>query len=437
MIDKLWIKNFKSYRGQTELSLAPLTVLIGANASGKSNAIEAIRLLNWISQGQRLDDIITRGKVPDSHLRGQAKDFFHQVPETFELGVLIKDPVGEVALHIAVSLIKDELVITSEKASSPENAGTWYYEIAGQPNERTDEIQVSYNNFQKGPNKPRIPCSNRQAIFYQLQSPSAFSSEHPRSRSVIPEIAKRLREHLKSIEFLDPRPNAMRGYAFIGEKELTVDGSNVSSVLYRICHESPASKESLLSFIRSLPEQDIQDIQFVKTARNEVMVALREAFNNAFAEVPAPLLSDGTLRVLAIAAILLTAKEGSCVVIEEIDNGVHPSRAKMLIENIRKVCEQRSLNVLLTTHNPALLDAIPDRNLADVLCCYRDRDDGDSRIVRLGDLDHYPELVAQASLGELVTTRVLERFLNDKKSEADRTQQSLKWLDELEAELSE
>ena len=140
---------------------------------------------------------------------------------------------------------------------------------------------------------------------------------------------------------------------------------------------------------------------------------------------------------MAIAAILLTAKVGSCVIIEEIDNGVHPSRAKTLVENIQKVCDQRKLHVLLTTHNPALLDAIPDRSLADVLCCYRDRDDGDSRIVRLGDLPRYPELVAQASLGELVTTRVLDRFVKDKTTEEERTQQSLKWLKDLKAEASE
>lgn len=437
MISKFWIKNFKSYSGYAELTLAPLTFLIGANASGKSNAIEAIRLLKWISQGRRLDDMTTRGTGPESYLRGQAHDFFHAIPETFDLGVLINDLAGEVVLDVGISLIKDELVITSEKASSPADGSTWYYEIDGKPNERTDEIQVSYNNFSRGGNKPRIPCSNQQAIFYQLQSPGAFNSEHETSRKIIPEIAKRLREHLKSIEFLDPRPAAMRGYAFIGDKELTDDGSNVSSVLFRICNESPDSRERLLNFIRSLPEQDIQDIQFIKTTRNEVMVSLRESFRSAFADVPAPLLSDGTLRVLAIAAILLTAKEGSCVVIEEIDNGVHPSKAKTLVENIQKVCDERKLHVLLTTHNPALLDAIPDRNLADLLCCFRDQDDGDSRIVRLGDLPNYPELVAQASLGELVTTRVLDRFLEDKTTEEERKQQSLKWLEDLKAEASE
>ena len=46
------IKNFKSYKEAT-LPLSPLTLLIGANASGKSNAIEAFRFLSWVAGGER------------------------------------------------------------------------------------------------------------------------------------------------------------------------------------------------------------------------------------------------------------------------------------------------------------------------------------------------------------------------------------------------
>ncbi|MFN7257459.1 MAG: AAA family ATPase [Microcystis sp.] len=56
MLTSLTLGNFKSYKEAT-LSLAPITFLIGANASGKSNALEAIRLLSWLAKGSRLDDI--------------------------------------------------------------------------------------------------------------------------------------------------------------------------------------------------------------------------------------------------------------------------------------------------------------------------------------------------------------------------------------------
>jgi DNA repair ATPase RecN len=125
------------------------------------------------------------------------------------------------------------------------------------------------------------------------------------------------------------------------------------------------------------------------------------------------------------------------VIIEEIDNGVHPSRAENLVRQIQEVGRARNLRVLVTTHNPALLDALPNNALGDVLCCYRDPDVGDSRIVRLGDIKRFPDLVAQASLGELVTTRVLDRFLKDKTTEEERTQKSLEWLEQLKKEVAE
>lgn len=53
MLKAIILENFKSFR-QGRMPLAPLTVLIGANASGKSNAIEGMRLISWLAQGQRL-----------------------------------------------------------------------------------------------------------------------------------------------------------------------------------------------------------------------------------------------------------------------------------------------------------------------------------------------------------------------------------------------
>lgn len=116
------------------------------------------------------------------------------------------------------------------------------------------------------------------------------------------------------------------------------------------------------------------------------------------------------------------------VVIEEIDNGVHPSRAKSLLQNIRTIAERRELRVLLSTHNPALLDALPDSALPDVLFCYRDTRDGNSRVVRLQDVPDYPELIAQDSLGGLVTSGALERFVKQPRT-LDRQALALEWLD--------
>lgn len=162
------------------------------------------------------------------------------------------------------------------------------------------------------------------------------------------------------------------------------------------------------------------------------MLTLTETFGHQKRDYDVSLLSDGTLRVLAIAAALLSAPEGSLIVIEEIDNGVHPSRAQHLLANIREIADRRNLRVLLSTHNPALMDALPDEALSDVVFCYRDPQDGDSRLTRLGDIDNFPGLVSQGPLGHLVTTGVVDRFIKSPTTPEERKQKALAWIQAFE-----
>ena len=429
MLTRLTLTNFKSYR-EAVLPLAALTFMVGANASGKSNMLEAMRLLNWLAKGSRLEDIARIIEGGDAIVRGQSRDLFRDTAQPFTLGLhLAGAPQGLGDFEISIGLQSDQLVIAGEKVTQPTQKVP-LYTVDTAPNMHTDEISVAYNNFKQDKNKPHIPCSNRQAIFFQLETPGRFEAKHTDSQRIIPAVTKALRETLRQIVFLDPRPSLMRDYAYARDDTLREDGSNLSAVLFKIA-QTEAGAKHVLNFIRSLPEQDIAALQFIKTERQDVMVRLVESFGTQQRTVDAPLLSDGTLRVLAVGAALLTAPPGALVVIEEIDNGVHPSRAELLVRQIRQIATDRHLRVLLTSHNPALLDALPDESLADVVCCYRDPQQGDSRLVRLGDMDRYPELVAQGPLGQLMTRRVLDRFVKDRTSAEQRQAQALSWLDTL------
>jgi predicted ATPase len=236
---------------------------------------------------------------------------------------------------------------------------------------------------------------------------------------------------LDSIIFLDRQPQRMREPSFPQDKVFRGDGSNLSSVLHRICG-STSGKSAVLDFIGDLPEQNISDIDFLAYPRGEVLVRLEENFGKVKNWRDAGVLSDGTLRVLSVAAALLSAPKGSTVVIEEIDNGVHPGRAGTLLSAINKIARESDLSVLITSHNPALLDAIPKRALPDVVFCYRDPDEGDSRLVRLEDLPNYPELVSRGPLGRLVTQGILDRMAKHPASEEDKVAAGLSYLAKFE-----
>ena len=440
MITSFSLRNFKSYK-EAEMPLAALTLFIGPNASGKSNALEAIRLLSLLSKGARLDDIEKGIHGPGGYLRGESANLFRDAGEAIEIGCRMEGILWDWnLLSIQLGLISDHLVITDEIVSKDAKLDPLFlYRVDGpEKNAISDDvILVRYYNFSEG-ELPQIPCSNRQAIFFQLETPGRFREEDPESQFVIPSVAKSIRTNLRNVVFLEPQPEKMRDYSYLKDDVIVEDGRNLSSVLYKICNgKDRYERDQMLKFVRSLPEQDIIEIRFIKTERNDVMVRLVESFGGKESIFDAPVLSDGTLRVLAVGATLLSAPQGSLVVIEEIDNGVHPSRAERLILQIKEISEDRGLRVLLTSHNPALLDALPDESLGDVLCCYRDPELGDSRIIRLGDLDRYPELMAQGTLGELVTKQVLDRFLKDKTTPEERKQAALSWLNEFKKEVED
>lgn len=453
MLTAFSVKNFKSFR-DARLPLGTLTMLVGANASGKSNLIEALRLLSWLGQGQKLANIQRALSADDQVIRGRIHEILPEGETTFTLGCETDAETWN-KLSVALENRDGELHIAGESITDAAT-GAPLYTVEQKSAGASGDIRVSYNNFARGGKKPQITCSDQMAVFCQLDTEGRFDAKHEKARRVIPEIVKSYLITMSRINTFDFKPEKMRGYSFNGELKLEDSGRNISSIISSIIsnfliyqgsyideksgnkrskfkiNNNERNKNEVLNFISDLPEFTVSKISFKTTPRNEVMLTLTETFGGKEREVPAALLSDGTLRVLAIAAAMLSAPEGGLVVIEEIDNGVHPSRAKHLIEKIYEIAKARSLRVLLSTHNPALLDALPDAAVPDAVFCYRDPAQGDSRLVRLADLPDYPELISQGPLGYLTTSGTLDRFVKHHPGPKERQQQALAWLDSLQ-----
>jgi predicted ATPase len=435
MLTEFTLANFKSYRA-SRLPLGALTILIGANAAGKSNVIEGLRFLSWLAQGQKLSSIQYVVNSADRVVRGRVDDLFQHGESSFTVGCRLDSTEWD-RLEITISLHNGEMFVKYERIVQSTGKKVTLYEIDESfPAERTD-IRLSYNPFKRTRYWPFAICSDRMAMFVQIDSPTLFETSEIVSRRIISETVREYQTVLQNILFLDPIPAKMREYSFKSDLRLLEDGTNLSSVLFRLWDGQLENQQIILNFIQSLPEQVIDGLDFIFGPRNEVMVRLAETFGHDIRYCEAALLSDGTLRVLSIAAAMLSATEGSLVVIEEIDNGVHPNRAKHLLASIRDIAERRKLRVLISTHNPALMDAIPDAALGDVVFCYRDPSVGDSRLVRLGDLDEFPGLISQGSLGQLVTKGVVDRFIKSPHTPEDRKQRSIAWLKRLEEHKNE
>lgn len=125
-------------------------------------------------------------------------------------------------------------------------------------------------------------------------------------------------------------------------------------------------------------------------------------------------MSDGTLGFLAILTALLTRPKGSLLVIEEVDNGLHPSRSNLLLEMLSKVGKDREVDVLVTTHNPALLDAMGPKMVPFITVAYRNSVSGSSDLILLEQISDLPRLLAQGQIGQLSSRGLIERSLHSK-----------------------
>jgi energy-coupling factor transporter ATP-binding protein EcfA2 len=430
MISSFHIRNFKSYRDAT-LPLAPLTLLIGANASGKSNAIEAIRVLALVGAGRRLDEIVSEIQSSDDLIRGNAWDLPRDRQHPIELGCVL-DSGGWNELELALSVADRDVWVGDEVIRRRE--GPYLYHASRSPEVRGERtVHVSAVGTREG---PHLLVTDRTALFPWMDSVLSPDPTNPVT-SRVRDVGTHFHAALGGVEFFDPQPRRMRGYSYEGDQTLKEDGSNLSAVLYALTSAFGSAGSQILKFVAEIPEHPFLEIDFIVTERRDVMVRLTESYGNNQARRDAPVLSDGTIRVLGIAAALFSARPGSTLVIEEIDNGVHPSRAETLLRNIERVAKERDLRVLLTTHNPALLDRLPTDAIPNVVCAYRDPDEGDSRLVRLQDLPNYPELVARGPLGQLMTRGVLDYFLKHQETSEEKQERSQRWLEALKAQVGD
>jgi predicted ATPase len=210
------------------------------------------------------------------------------------------------------------------------------------------------------------------------------------------------------------------------------DGANLSAVLYALSVGTPEQVATLARIrdrIRQLPEEPFDQFGFEVTKLNDVIFGFKRPGDPTLFD--ARLLSDGTLRTLAVLVVLETCDVKSRVVVEEFDNGVHPSRVAMLAEALTETAKRRGLSVLVTTHNPATLNALTPEQLDGVVVAHWMQDKGSAGLTPLRELPSVQDLLASGRLGDLVTRRVVDSYLQPETDEA-RAAATKQWLGALQ-----
>lgn len=232
-------------------------------------------------------------------------------------------------------------------------------------------------------------------------------------KKVIVDVSANLLNLLSGIFILDPIPNHMRDYSQLSERLMT-DGSNIAGVLAALSDEKKAEIESkLTAYLKELPEKDIEKVWAERIGKfnTDAMLYCKEGWReDNECIVDARGMSDGTLRFLAIVTAMLTNDKNKLIVVEEVDNGLHPSRAKILLNMLKELGRERNIDVIITTHNPALLDAAGTTMIPFITVAHRGNG-GESELTLLEDIEELPKLISSGNIGELATNGKIESAL--------------------------
>ncbi|MDI4648041.1 AAA family ATPase [Cohnella hashimotonis] len=419
MLKSFSFQNFKSF-DQSILEIEKLTSIIGTNAGGKTNGIEGIKILSEISSGRELAVILDGSKNVDSEIRGGSIGCPRIGTDTFTLGCLVDiDENYDLEYSITIKISNRVFILAEHLYKRSSNAKTIVIFQTKDTSDEFSDINVEYNNGRKGRN-PELTCIRSVSILAQLSSKMPVTTENNKKNVTYINLVL---ERLGKILFLDPLPSRMRDYSRMSDHELRPTADNISSVLYQLC-QNKEYKKGLLKALKELPENEILDISFIETSIGDVMFRLKERYGERSEFVEAKRLSDGTLRYLAILSSLISEEPGSMIVIEEVDNGIHPSRIKTLIQTISRLTQEKQIDVIITTHNPTLLNALTREELLGVVLCYRDPNDGSSKFYALPDIESLPTLLSKGNLGDLTVKDELVKALK----KPDNSSNDLGWL---------
>jgi predicted ATPase len=408
VITQIKIEGFKSLE-KVNLTLGLFNLFVGANTSGKSNFFDALRVLQGIGYGFSIDEI----------LNGKPKSAGSEVWEPIRGGSAKADFIN--AAGDLISVTKTILFDVSLKLSGQEQEINYLIGISAQPGgvrqeklslgkriifdssemaKRLEDNSLSVRYFREDRDpQPILKFEKSRPILHQLLR---YSDCSEKDREVIEACA----HALSNVQRVDPSLASLRDYSqALAVKRMGERGENFAALLRGISSDEKL-RSAYVSWLRQLTPSEIDDITILQGALGESLFAIKEHG----VIYPAPILSDGTLRFAAIAAAFFQPDMPDLITIEEIENGIHPSRLRLLVELLKSQAAPNR-QVMATTHSPMVLAWLQESDYATTFFCKRDEQTGASAIVPLNKVPRFLEIVQKQSIVDLFAEGWLEEAL--------------------------
>ena len=347
MLKKLAIRGFKSL-ADTSVAFPRLAVLFGPNAAGKSNLLDAIQALSRIGTLRTLSDALAEP------IRGYPIEAF-----SFPAGglqELLGLPRASFSLEADLTAGKDSYRYRIEVAIEPGSgrlsvADEYLAQLGakGAPRGNAAVEKMGPNLHIRRKSKPAHPRQEPLGLNHAIVS-------DPRLGGVEYRALERTRQELSGWRtyYLDPRVAMRAARPPSDVQDIGVLGGAIAPFLYRLRGEYPKHFQAIARTLRSL----VPSVEDLTVDLDERRGTLDILVRQSGVDYSSRIVSEGTLRVLALCAIAVNPWGGSLLAFEEPENGVHPRRLELIAQLLVSLALEQDRQVVVTTHSPVFCDAV-------------------------------------------------------------------------------
>ncbi len=366
-IKKLLIENFKSF-GKVEVTFQSINLLIGANASGKSNLITLFEFLKNI-QTFGIEDAISKMGGFDSllNINANSRGFTIEL-ELEDDNVLSTEDVSE-GIQILKKRINIEYKIeVSQKGSHFQiREEISFKEIFVEYNQMTEHETVlcetaygvtnKFGRFETFENKSNTKSLSNgvipriDAVFpFSAQMLNTLNKEY-KNRSVLEYRGIFIPSNLFQFGIYDIQPHlAKQNNLNASIDTLHKDASNLTQVVNQILKKDIETVQQFIASVGGVLDF-IDDIK-VDRFENLLFMKIKEVYNKEFTD--STLISDGTASVIAM-IVALYNQPFQISFFEEPEQAIHPALIRQIVERFYEEANYMDKQLFITTHSPEML----------------------------------------------------------------------------------
>lgn len=346
MIKSIQVENFKAL-DNVSIPFSPFTVFIGDNSAGKTTILQLITFLKYCC------DSSYSAFLGDRHLSAADICSKFGLKKTISIKTeMILDGLPYI-WSFSIVRYKDGFALSNEKLVVDDRTVLYYsngnprsYRLNSETGEH-DQIMMGVFGF----SIIQLTDEKKQAAIY-------------------PELLK-VKSFFQNVEALDLlSPYNMKGGNQKVSTEIGRGGEKLSAFVKSL---SLDKRKKLASDVKKFVEP-FASIDLKTKSYGWTYLEAKEKYGASTVSISSGNISDGILRIVAFCALQFLNNEGGAILLDEIEDGINNEHLKMLVDLLKRIQQEKNVQIIATTHSTVLLDYWRESN----------EEDTDSSIIYIG-----------------------------------------------------